>query len=305
MTPQQLEKFNSFLLQFARLSNSRNITPIYRGEKKATLYAKLGIPYKSGQTDNHRELLERLFMIGDKSKSYLSKEHFGLKRTWQFEINECDEGAYGYIFDTMCECIKKIKSKNVNTFFDNNTDFTTYFKNKAGNKEHFISTACLLPQEKKLAMRDYYLKLLHQIGSIHYRDRSNLTSTSRNYAEAKRFGGGSEAEGAVVIHAWEPVVAKFFTNKKYGLPVYKGRPFRSQQELSLLAGIFPHYIIGLEVLPERKMYINPNLFENRINGDTFFDGFAIDQRRFEVIIQQTNYDRYFIGDSNGYRDVEL
>jgi hypothetical protein len=80
---------------------------------------------------------------------------------------------------------------------------------------------------REVAIRNYYLKLLHQIGSIKYRDKSNVISTSKNYSTAKKFAKGWCAGEGAIIHAWEPRSSSISVFKEYSLPRYIGRPYNS------------------------------------------------------------------------------
>ncbi|MCW3111038.1 MAG: hypothetical protein JWQ09_5544 [Segetibacter sp.] len=305
MTQQQLIKFNTFLLAFVRFSNSRAIDPIYRGENLDILYKKLGLDRVHENDSSHRALLERLFMIGDKSKNYFSKEIFGFNHKWSFGINDCSQTVLNFIFDSISDCAKKHPAVSVRQFFHSNSLFKEYFLDKRGNKKTFVSSIQNLPRNKQISIRNYYLKLLHQIGSINYRDRSNIISTSKNYLIANNFASGNCVQEGAIIHAWEPRISNDQIFKNHSLPKYRGRPYHFQDEISIIAGLFPHYIIGLEILSTGKLHLNPNIFSNEIDKGLFVDGMKIDQTSFEEIIQKTNYSRYFISNGQSYNDITV
>jgi hypothetical protein len=304
MTYRQLEKFNTFLLQFTKFTYTRVVTPIYRGEDLERLCNKLGISSISSNDPNYTELQYRLFLIGEKSKKYFSEKYFDFNRSWTFDINEINDKVCNFIFDSINDSIKRNKIVNVQSFFSRNELFKQYFLDKANNKKAFCKNLLSLPAEMRLKARNYYLRLLHQIGSINYRDRSNMLSTSRMHSIAKQFANGTESRKGIIIHAWEPVFSRYNLNlKRHGLPTYTGKPYPRQNEISLMAGILPHYIIGLEILSEKKMFLNPNMFSNPSDKNVFINGFEINQDAFVEIIQNTNYSSYFTSNGVNHTDT--
>lgn len=291
LSRQDLIHFNEFLLRQIRLTQRRIIYPLYRGDKLKNLFDRLGIFYDETEPD-YKQLVSRLFMIGEKSRNFYSDEFFQTHNNRTIRIDDCDENVFNYIFDNINS---SLKSKNTYTksFFDKNEKFKQFFLNKAANKKIFSSAILTAEKNEQVFFKNYYLTLLHQLGSINYRDSSHLVSTSKDYKIAKSFAGDNFSSRRIVIHAWTTVNARLSKFKKYGLPKYSGMPYKSQNEISILAGILPHYIIGLQIIDDENFFINPNIFINPITDNLFIDGLNINQDDFDNVLRQTNYRKSF------------
>lgn len=264
---------------------------MYRGDKLKNLFDRLGIFYDEAEPD-YNQLVSRLFMIGEKSRNFYSDKFFQTHNNRTIRIDDCDENVFNYIFDNINS---SLKSKNTYTksFFDKNEQFKQFFLNKAANKKIFSSAILAAEKNEQVFFKNYYLTLLHQLGSINYRDSSHLVSTSKDYKIAKNFAGDNFSSKRIVIHAWTTVTARLSKFKKYGLPKYSGMPYKSQNEISILAGILPHYIIGLQIIDDERFFINPNIFINPITDNLFIDGLNINQDDFDNVLRQTNYRKSF------------
>ena len=291
LSRQDLIHFNELLLRQIQLTQRRIIYPLYRGDKSKNLFDRLGIYYDEVEP-NYNQLVSRLFMIGEKSRNFYSEEFFQTPNSRTIRIDDCDENVFNYIFDNINSCLK---SKNTYTkaFFDKNEQFKQFFLNKTANKKKFSLAILAAEENEQVFFKNYYLTLLHQLGSINYKDNSHLVSTSKNYKIAKDFAGDNLSSKRIIIHAWTTVKARLSKFKKYELPKYNGRPYKTQKEISILAGILPHYIIGLQIIEDEIFFINPNIFINPITDNLFIDGLNINQADFDEILKQTNYRKSF------------
>jgi hypothetical protein len=298
---QDLTQFNAFLLKQIRLTQRKIICPLYRGDKLENLFTRLGSSYNEAKEPNYEQLLSRLFMVGEKSRNFYSDEFFQ-KDNRTIRIDDCDENVFNYIFDNINS---SLKSKNTHTisFFDKNEKFKQFFSNKAANKQIFSSAILAAKESEQIYFKNYYLILLHQLGSINYRDSSHLVSTSMDYKVAQNFASGNYPSKSIVIHAWTTVNAYRDKFKKYRLPKYSGMPYKNQKEISVLAGILPHYIIGLEIIEDEIFFINPNIFINAITDNLFIDGLDIDQTDFDEVLKQTKYRKSFWVQGDKIREI--
>lgn len=261
--------------------------PLYRGDKLSNLYDRLGLFYNHRNLD-YKQLLSRLFMVGDKSRSFYADEFFEPAQGRQIKIDDCTANVYNYIFDNINS---SIKSKNIHTksFFNKNEKFKDYFLNKAANKMAFTSGISSLDKNDQVYFKNYYLVLLHQLGSINYKASSHFVSTSTDSTVAGRFAGDNYYSKKVMLHSWMPINSQGKIFNKLKLPKYIGKPYSNQKEVSVLAGILPHYIIGLEIIDDEKFFINPNIFINLIDNNLFINGLDIDQGDFDDVIKLTKY----------------
>lgn len=296
----ELSQFNEFLLKQIYLTNRKMIQPLYRGDNLENLHYKLGVFYSKTET-GHQELLKRLFMVGEKSKHFYSQEYFKSSKGSTMGIDECNKIVFDYIFDNVNNSIKSKNSYTIN-FFERNPLFKNYFLDKKNNKRMFSLSVLSANQNEQIFFKNYYLSLLHQLAGINYKNQSHFVSASTDFAVAQDFSGNKSSSKGIIIHAWKPTSKKIACRfEKYNLPKYISVPYRNQKEFSSLAGILPHYIIGLEILNDHKLFINPNIFTNPVSDNLFIDGLNINQEDFGEVLKETNYRASFeISDGKVY-----
>jgi len=292
----EFSNLTDFLLLFVSESRRGKIIPLYRGGNLNDLFSRLGIEYEPIKP-NYELLLQRFFMIGEKGRHFYSKEYFKLGNNFMFGIEDHDEIIFKNIFDVLNSFCKN-KRKKDDHFFERNEIFCEYFVNKRSNKKKFVEFIAKLDSQNQLVIRNYYLSRLHQFGSKVYKDKSILVSTSKSYMIAKGFASESQEEKRMVIHSWTPRTSAFNNEFYQVLPVFRGGPYSYQREISIFAGILPHYIIGLEIIDDNMFFINPSILENKITKDVFSNGLPINQENFHQILKLTNYEGYFVTNKN-------
>lgn len=279
MTQEELIKYNCFLLTQLDLMRKKEIRVLYRGDSLKNLCEKLNVEYNNGDV-NVRNILERLFMVGEKAiRYYTINENFRI------------EDANDYVFDKIMEYFKSsLKAKNTNTiyFFNRNKRVKDFFSDKS-NKKLFLEIIESANKNERLSIRNYYLTLLHQLAAINYKKKSHFVSTSSDYKIAEKFANNNSEGHSIILHTWQPIMRERSIIKKYNLPSYSLGPYDYQKEFSVLGGILPHYISGLELKSSNDFYPNPNIFRQEITNETFLNGLDIDQRNFHKIIKLTNY----------------
>ena len=288
MTNRELERHNNFLLKHMELTRKRIIEPIYRGDSLKNLCYKLNVEF-SGKTTDIETLLYRLFMVGEKAQRFYTDNE-------NFRIEETDD----YVFEKTYKYYKdSLKSKNTNTiyFFKRNTKFTDFFSNKE-NKQTFLNIIREATDSDKINIRNYYLILLHQLASINYKKKSHFVSTSKDYEIAEMFSNGKNEKHRIILHCWYPKKMNRKLTAKYNLPTYNFHPYQYQKEYSVLGGILPHFISGIEFVESGDFYPNPNIINQDINNSTFLNGININQVNFHEIANLTNYKRTLTTDGN-------
>lgn len=291
LSKRDLIHFNEFLLMQIRLTQRRIIQPLYRGDKLKNLFDRLGVFYNEVEPD-YKQLVSRLFMIGEKSRNFYSDEFFNNRNNRNIRIDDCDEKVFNYIFDNINSSLKS-KNSYTKAFFDKNEQFKQFFLDKTANKKTFSSIIIAVAENEQVFFKNYYLTLLHQLGSINYKESSHLVSTSKDHTVAEDFAGTRSSSKRIMLHCWTTVNSQMSNFKKYGLPKYNGVPYKNQKEFSILAGILPHYIIGLQIIDEEKFFINPNIFLNPITDCLFVHGLNINQEDFDEVLRQTKYRKSF------------
>lgn len=279
MTKEELIRYNSFLLTQLDLVRQKEIRALYRGDSLENLCEKLNVSYNNGNA-NVKEILNRLFMVGEKAIRYYTINE-------NFRIEEAED----YVFEKIMEYFKNsLKVKNTQTiyFFERNKSLKEFFSH-GDNKNKFLDTIDSANKNERISIRNYYLTLLHQLAAINYKRKSHFVSTSNDYKIAEKFANHKSDGHAIILHCWQPIKKERSIIKKYKLPSYSMGPYDYQKELSVLGGILPHYISGLEIKSSNDFYPNPNIFKHDISYETFLFGLDIDQRDFHKIIRLTNY----------------
>lgn len=286
MNREELIRYNDFLLKQIDLTRKREIRPIYRGDSLKNLCEKLNVTFNYENTDIPI-VLERLFMVGEKAQRYYTDDE-------NFNINEASD----YVFEKIMRYFKtSLKNKNANTisFFNKNLALKNFFS-EINNKSIFLEKINSATEKERVAIRNYYLVLLHQLASINYKNKSHFVSTSRDYAIAKKFSNYKLEPHKIILHCWQPIKMENYTIKKYKLPLYGVGPYHYQSESSILGGILPHFISGLEITSTNDFFPNPNIFNVEITNEIFLNGLEIDQRNFYDIADLTNYKRTLSSD---------
>jgi len=282
----ELLRYNNFLLKQIDLTRKRIIKPIYRGDSLKNLCEKLNVVYDHENTDI-TTILERLFMVGEKARRFYTDDE-------NFSINEAGD----YVFEKIMNYFQtSLKNKNINTvsFFNRNSTLKNFFSNR-NNKSVFLEIVNAATENERVAIRNYYLTLLHQLAAINYKNKSHFVSTSKDYAIAQKFSNYNYDPNKIILHCWQPIQLEKNVVKKYKLPVYSVGPYDYQREFSILGGILPHFISGIEIIRTNDFYPNPNIFKAEITNELFFSGLVIDQSNFDEVVNLTNYKRTLITD---------
>jgi len=286
MTNQELIRYNQFLLAEMDLTRRRVIKLIYRGDSLSNLCERLNVDY-NGDLTNIELVLKRLFMVGEKSRRYYSLDG-------NFDIDDTDN----YVFERISKYFKdSLENKNLNCtyFFIRNSTLANFFADK-NNKYIFLRIIEKADYQERLHIRNYYLTLLHQLAAINYKNKSHFVSTSEDYKIAEKFARQNTDSNKVILHCWQPIVKEREIITKYNLPKYSLGPFDYQKEVSVLGGILPHFISGLELMSTNRFHPNPNILNNEVSDQIFITGLEIDQTNFRKVWALTNYRRSLVTD---------
>lgn len=309
----ETEKFKTFYEYLS--NNSKNIKIIYRGENYSNLKEKLNL---CGDNDYYK-LSQTIFLIGEKGRVYRNEYKNKIKdKRKVYPIDYIDEDLFNRIFDKL-NLILQNKNNNpkIEKFISNNLEFADYFKNKSDNKKKFISKINTINKSiEKIKVKDYYLSLLHKIGTIGFHNNSFFISTTTNYDVAKSFAKNSENSQKIIFVSWikYPInniginfnYLNSFKNRilQIGLPFYDKTFFPEQTEISIKGGLLPHFILGYVQLEDKTFEINPNLFFSAKNiKNTIKNGFDIDQTGFSKSLNESDYNGFFtLNNNNEYSD---
>lgn len=284
MKKKKLVHYNDFLLKHIDLTAKRIIKPIYRGDSLRNLCNKLNVEYNSEET-NIETILDRLFMVGEKAKRFYTIEE-------TFEIDDSSD----YVFEKINKYFSdSLKSNNKSTlaFFNRNKSLKSFFSDKK-QKRNFLRILEDANEKERIIIRNFYLTLLHQLAAINYKSKSHFVSTSEDYLIAEKFSSHKGELDRIILHCWRPIKEEKAVIKKFNLPSYSLGPYDYQKEFSVLGGILPHFISGLEITRSNEFFPNPNIFSNQITDEIFISGLEINQINFENIFNLTNYKRSLV-----------
>lgn len=165
--------------------NHNQLTTVYRGENKNNLERILGTG------DGDTRLLDRLFYIGSKAKSYIREKGNKVpeeKRDYLRNINDISLQTYTHIFEQISRILNHEKKHIVvRKFIDEieNNQFVEFFQN-TDNLDVFLSHFDRQsPINEKEKVRDYYLYLLHTFGRRGVGNKSFLVSSSKKKSSLK------------------------------------------------------------------------------------------------------------------------
>lgn len=286
LTSMQEELYGSFEKVIEGKYENKSILLLYRGTDFSNIEERL-----TNSNLKEEEIFDRAFYFGEKA-------HFcsdnNKKKVFE-HINDCSIITIGKIFDEIKDLLSEKRLKN--KIKDNlNNSFQDYFFD-AKNREKFISILGDSDSNHKLQLRDYYLYLLHTGYTIKY--DTPLVSTSIKRSEAKKFGN---IDKLIIFYYFvsQPfeysIIAPWMISevinliKQKNLPAYEPRGlYPEQKEISVKGGLFPQFILGIELVKERKFIVNPHLFqyESLQFEDLIQYGIGFDQSDFAEMIKKT------------------
>jgi len=283
---------------------------VYRGEELRNIKQRL---FKDPSNVDHSEILEGAFYIGEKARSLHINDN-EIARDYLTGINDCSSETFYFIFDRMVNVLSSEKLKKV-VRENTSTQFREYFL-EPSNRVAFVEKVLSVTDSTViLRVRDYYLYLLHVAGSDGVRVETTLISTSTDKNIARYFSKvHKNIRNKVIFHYYVP--APFFKLTvspwlcshyetsicELGLPRYKAHGlFPKQKEVCIKGALFPHFILGVELLDKRLFVVNPL----SINLDceeyecVLHRGFNVDHSDFEKRMLETAYQSYAQTDLDG------
>jgi len=261
---------NNKYKQFVELLNSakkhKDIILLCRGDSKESAFKKLGLEIVYNTIE---QFAEKLYFYGEKSKYFWNKKINS--NSFDFDINDTSDAIFIYIFLLFKNLIQSPQNEASKKYLKKNRKITLFFENN-DNQEVFIKTIMTLSDEKRLLYRNYYFRILHQLGKTDYYKNSMLISSSTKKSVAKKF-----SKGGIIINFWD----FNFNNDNFfaeNLPYFVGKPYKEQKEISLFAAILPHYIYSFEC--DGYVYPNPSIETTKDLKSAILGGLEIQQDNF-------------------------
>ena len=285
LTTIQEELYKCFEKAIEEKSKDESILLLYR----ATEYSKIEERLTNSNLKKEN-IFDRAFYFGE--KAHFCSDNY--KKKIFEDINDCSLITIGKIFDEIKYLLSEKRLKMRIKYLSK--EFRNYFAD-VKNRENFISILSDSDSHCKLLLRDYYLYLLHTGYTI--KDDTPLVSTSIKRSKAKKFGNKdkqiifyyfvSQPFECSIIAPWRiSEVIDLITQKN--LPTYEPQGlYPEQDEISVKGGLFPQFILGIELVKERKFIVNPHLFqyESLQFEDLIQYGIGFDQSDFAEEIKET------------------
>lgn len=240
------------------------ITLLMRGVSMEHAFSRVNLDPEYNTLD---QFAERLFFFGEKSK-YFWKQKFSR----EIEFNDISTGIFTCIFNFLGEIAKK-KECNAGTFNYRAKNHTTFeYFSTVNNLGEFVRKTGSLDDLTKRQLKNYYLKIIHQLKETNYIKSSLFISSTLNKETARKFSNNE-----IIINFWDLNINEFEPTF-LELPMFKGKPYEYQEETSIIGVIFPHYIHSFEY--DKNYFYNPALFTGTDYDNMILGGFIIDQTEF-------------------------
>jgi len=267
------------------LLDEDNCQLIFRGESILHAYNKSGTTRRFNHRHEDFQFCKHgnsIFHIGTKSDSYLFKFD---DVDFPINLNCTDEEVFDSIFD-------ELQLNIDHPTLENESEFKKFFK---APKTEFTTKIMTLNADERIKVKYYYLWLLHVIGATNYKKYSNFLSTTKDYETANAFG-----QNELVYVGWIPrpikkrsvylgsLIQLSRRLKKLELPIYSDEPYPSENEISLIGGLFPHYVFGIYHQQKNIVLINSNLLQDGML-ELIKDGRSNMIIKYGIGIDQTNF----------------
>ena len=267
--------YKKFLLRLNFHKNRGRIKILKRGVSKDFAFRNFNLDTKFNTIEQFAEML---FYYGEKSKYFWEHE---LGR--DFGLNDVSDTVFSYIFGLLNEIANKEKVNHGTEKYRKRNRANFKYFSVFSNQDDFQARISKHLSEDRRQIRNYYFRIIHQLGETKYKGQSmNISGTGDSHI-AEKF-----SRGEIVINFWDfdfnaPLESTY-------IPKFLGKPYKSQKEISIFGAIFPHYIYSF--IHNKKTYFNPAFFGSINLDDTILNGFIIDQSEFKSRIKkETAYEK--------------
>jgi len=260
------EKHNKFLDILKNAKESGAIKLLYRGVSKKFAFKSVGL-YTKYNTLN--QFQEKLFFFGEKSKYFWNEK---LKtRKYNFTLNDTSDDFFKFIFNDLSKLINSFDNPATGRYFKRNSSTVEFFK-EIKNIDLFIKKINKLNDRERTIVRNYYLRIIHQLGESEYKENSSFVSSSKNKFVAKKF-----SKNGIIINFWDFNFGNY--KPEYDIPLFMGKPYKNQSEISIFGVILPHYIYSFKY--KNKLYPNPAINDTNDLQGAILGGLDINQENFK------------------------
>ena len=241
-------------------------------------------------------LSDLLFLYGDKG------EDFCKKFSVDYDINNTERICFVSIFKTLKDSFLKRDSNNSSVqrkmpsfVCDNHIAVEEIL---SFNEDIWWEKIKELPEEVKIAIKDYYISFLHTIRKAGYGNYSYFLSTTRKERVAAFFRNNDIENGAIIV-GWtnnknikcEDSLGLKEIVSSYGFPTFETVVFPEQHEITYKCGLLPHFIIGYYY--QDSFEINPWVLKISDMSKVRKEGLPVDQKPFLKLLSKTNFKSYY------------
>jgi hypothetical protein len=267
--------YDNFLERLEYFKKIGFIKILKRGVTKKFAFQRVNLDLKYNSMD---QFAEKIFYYGEKSK-YFWEQKNGRK----FSINDFGNDVFQYIFEKLNEISEKEDSNIGTTKYKLRNKKTFKYFCDLKNLALFTQTANHLEKEERKQFRNYYFRIIHQLGETDYKKNSLNVSGTENEEIANQFSNSE-----ITINFWDFNFNQFQPSNKE-MPLFTGKPYKNQHEISVFGVIFPHYIHSFKY--NKQYFYNPALFNGTDFDSMIFGGFDIDQTELESKFKtETSYE---------------
>ena len=285
ITTKQKEQFFSFIHYITGASI------IYRG-----VDGKYLRDLYNADASNLLSLSELLFLYGDKGKNFCEEFKF------DNNINNIEKTCFTSILSQLKDTFTNTNSNSLSVnrhlckFVKNNRTAINQLVSISENEwyEKIVS----LPEETKIAIKDYYISFLHTIHKAGYGDYSYFLSTTQKRQEANFFQHNDVDRGIITV-GWtnakriKCIAGTDLRNivSNHGFPTFNTVVYPEQYEVTYKCGLLPHFIIGFYY--KDKFEINPYIMDIDDMSKVRKDGLPVNQEPFLRLLSNTNFKSYY------------
>jgi len=271
-----IEKYKTFIELLNLSKKEGHIKILHRGTSKGFAFRRFSL---DPEINNMNQFGEKLFFFGEKSRYFWNNRV--IKFNGYFAINDISDVFFKNIFFEFDRLLDSSKKDGTKRYFKKNKK-TSLFFGETNNSNEFIEVINKLNPNEKLLSRNYYLRILHQLGESEYKKESEFISSSKDRVTAEKFS----KKDKLLINFWD---LNFLRPRSIpDIPKFIGKPYKNQKEISVFGAILPHFIYSFEYRGD--IYVNPAIDTTPNLKEAIFSGLKIKQENFMVkLSKETRY----------------
>lgn len=265
---------------------------LHRGMTKDFAFNELKLDVNFNTIDQFKE---KLYFYGEKSKYFWNDKLNTSKDHFEFDINDTSEDFFTYIFKEFNKLIQFHTNQVTTQYFEKNITTISFFS-QLRNIKLFLLKINHLSAEERINIRNYYLRILHQLGESTYKKNSQFISSSTSEKVPERL-----KRNEIIINFWDLDFSR--PDITADIPKFVGKPYKNQKEISVFTVILPHFIYSFKY--QNSTYPNPAIKTTKNLEFAILCGLDIIQENFsENLKKDTNYNKGIETDGKEYWEIK-